>query len=169
MRKMLTVVLFAIVFVSNAQESIVLRLNHEKGDMYVVTIDVSQGMGIAGKMNMKVVANLNVIDVKDDISHHETTFQKIKLDMVAGGNTMSYDSEMSDGELDEFGKELKVDMEPLLEIARNLWEQASHRPHRVPIGPPYYGGHMGTLWASYGGLRGPGQQRGFQRPTIRVP
>jgi hypothetical protein len=114
MKKLLTLLLLTVVLVSNAQESTLLRLNYKKGDQYLMTMDLSQGMGVNGGMDMKMIASVNITEVNGDTYTNEMKFTKMVVDALAGGQNMSFDSDMSDDELDDSGKMLKAQMGPIL-------------------------------------------------------
>lgn len=114
MRKI--IILLAIAFTVNvaAQESALLRLNYKKGDKYLMTMELSQGMGVNGGMNMKMTASIKITDVNGEEYTNEMKFTKMVVDVLAGGQTMSFDSDLSDDELDDSGKALKAQMGPIL-------------------------------------------------------
>ena len=114
MKKFLTLLLLTVVLVSNAQESTLLRLNYKKGDQYLMTMELSQGMGMNGDMNMEMVASVNITEVNGDIYTNEMKFTRMIVDVLAGGQNMGFDSDMSDDELDDSGKMLKSQMGPIL-------------------------------------------------------
>jgi hypothetical protein len=79
-----------------------------------MNMDISQVMGVNGGMNMTMSASVRITNVKDAVYKSETKFTKMVVDMLAGGQTMSFDSEMSDDELDDSGKMLKAQFGPML-------------------------------------------------------
>jgi len=114
MKKTLTFLMLAFVIFSNAQESTLLRLKYNKGDKYKTSIKMSQNMGVAGGMDMNMIMKMDIIDVKDEIYDCEIKFTKIAMNSSAGGQTMSFDSDKKDEELDQMGKMLKTQMAPML-------------------------------------------------------
>lgn len=115
MKKFFTLLLFATFFVSMAQESTLLRLNYNKGDKYVMSMDMKQDMSMA-VMLMNMDMSIDVIDVEDDVFNTEMRIKRIKMNMDQGPMNMSYDSEKSDDELDEMGKQMKLQFAPMLEM-----------------------------------------------------
>jgi hypothetical protein len=99
----------------NAQEAVLLRLNYEKGVTYDISMKSSQEMGTVMSMGMTLDMSVKILEVKDGIYESEMKFSKISMDMLQGGNIMSYDSSKSDAELDDTGKMMKAQMEPMLE------------------------------------------------------
>ncbi|MFI1773512.1 DUF6263 family protein [Thalassobellus citreus] len=114
MKNTLTFLMLAFVLISNAQESTLLRLNYNKGDKYKMSIEISQNMGAAGNMDMKMSMEMDITDVNDDIYDSTIKFTKIAMNSNAGGQTMNFDSDKKDEELDDMGKMLKTQMSPML-------------------------------------------------------
>ncbi len=115
MKKFFTVLLLTAVLVSTAQESTLLRINYKKGDSYKMKMEMNQDMGGVGmKMDMLMEMNMDVISVTDTINNTKTSFKRIVMNMDQKGMKMAYDSNKSDDELDDFGKRLKAQFEPLL-------------------------------------------------------
>ena len=54
MKKLLFLFVFSTTFMVVAQESVLLRLNYEVGDVLLVEQNVSQNMGAQGGMDMKI-------------------------------------------------------------------------------------------------------------------
>ncbi|PQB08581.1 hypothetical protein BST83_03440 [Polaribacter filamentus] len=100
---------------SFGQETVLLRLNYTKGDVYAAKMTMSQEMGTVMSMGMNIDMNMKVVDVTGDTNITEMTFTKMTMDMLQGGNVMSFDSTKSDEELDEAGKMMKGQMSPMLE------------------------------------------------------
>jgi hypothetical protein len=115
MRKLVTILFLAVATISVAQESVKLRINYTKGDVYTGTMIMTQDMGTIMSMSMNLDTEIKVTDVKDDTYSSEMKFTKMSMNMLQGGNLMSYDSSMSDAELDEAGKAIKTQMAPMLE------------------------------------------------------
>jgi hypothetical protein len=116
LEKFFTLVLLAITLVSAAQETTLLRINYKKGDAYSVKMDMTQNMGTLSSMSMTMLADIAVTDVKEDVYSSETRFTKMTMDMLTGGNLMSFDSDKSDDELDDTGKMMKAQMGPMLKM-----------------------------------------------------
>ena len=79
-----------------------------------MTMDISQEMGAAGGMNMKMNANISITDVSDGVYTNETKFSRMIVNVLAGGQDMSFDSNTKDEDLDDTGKALKAQMGPIL-------------------------------------------------------
>ena len=114
MKKLLILFLVISANLTFAQDAVVLRLNYEKGATYDVGMNISQQMGAVMSMGMFVNMEVKVTDVKDDIYDSEMKFTKMTMDMLQGGQAMSFDSSKSDDELDEVGKKMKAQMAPML-------------------------------------------------------
>ena len=114
MKKLLILFLVISANLSLAQDSVLLRLNYEKGATYGISMKISQDMGAIMSMGMTMNMNIKVIDVTEDTYDSEMRFTNITMDMLQGGNVMSFDSSKSDGDLDEAGKMMKNQMAPML-------------------------------------------------------
>ncbi|KGL61605.1 DUF6263 family protein [Polaribacter sp. Hel1_33_49] len=115
MKKLLFLCFLMLSINVNAQEAVLLRLNYEKGVTYDISMKSSQEMGTVMSMGMTLDMSVKILEVKDGIYESEMKFSKISMDMLQGGNIMSYDSSKSDAELDDTGKMMKAQMEPMLE------------------------------------------------------
>ncbi len=117
--KMKKLMIVAFLAISNvvcvAQESVLLRYNVKKGDTYEVTMRMKQDLGATGGMNMKFSFNMNITNVSSDDFLSETKVKTISMDMLQGGNVMSYDSTKSDDELDMMGKQMKAQFAPFFD------------------------------------------------------
>lgn len=113
MKKLIIVAFLALsTGISTAQESVLLRYKLKKGDSYNVTMTLKQDMGAMGGMNMDYSIKQNIQDVSADSYVSETSIKTVKVDMLQGGNVMSYDSTKSDDELDMMGKQMKAQFAP---------------------------------------------------------
>ena len=72
-------------------------------------------MGTMMSMGMSIDMGMKIIDAKGENYESEMKFTKISMDMLQGGNIISFDSSKSDDELDEAGKMMKTQMGPMLE------------------------------------------------------
>ena len=115
MKKLIFLFVLTLAINSSAQESTLLRLNYEKGSTYDVSMKMSQDMGTVMSMGMSMNMGIKILDVVDGVYESEMKFTKISMDMLQGGNVMSYDSSKSDDELDDMGKMMKTQMGPMLE------------------------------------------------------
>ena len=114
MKKLLILFVIAFTVNINAQESALLRLKYKKGDVYKV--EMSQNIS-SPQMNldMKMTSQLSIVNVDGDVYNSESRFTKVVVDLMQGANVMSYDSSMSDDELDQMGLMMKSQMSPMLE------------------------------------------------------
>ena len=116
MKKILTLMLLTVALVSNAQSTL-LRLNYTKGDTYLVKMDMVQNMAAAGVfMNMNIEMSMDIKDKKADTFDVEMKIKKMTMDMKQGAMNMSYDSTKKEADLDEMGKQMKAQMDPMLSI-----------------------------------------------------
>ena len=114
MKKLFVLFLVLSANLTIAQESVVLRLNYEKGATYDVTMNMTQKMDTIMSMQMSINMDIKVLEVKDDVYESEMKFTKMTMDMSQGGNEMNFDSSKSDDELDDMGKMMKTQMSPML-------------------------------------------------------
>lgn len=113
MKKLLVLFLAITANVSLAQESVKLRLNYTKGDVYKV--EMSQNISSPQMvMDMKMSSQLSITNVDGDTFNSESKFTRVVVDLMQGMNAMSYDSNKSDDELDEMGMMMKSQMSPML-------------------------------------------------------
>ncbi|WP_026777125.1 DUF6263 family protein [Polaribacter sp. Hel_I_88] len=115
MKKLILLLFVITANISLAQETALLRLNYEKGAAYDVSMNVSQEMGAIMSMGMNINMTSKITDVEGDTYDSEMKFTKLTMDMLQGGNAMSFDSTKSDEELDAVGKQMKTQMQPMLE------------------------------------------------------
>ena len=115
MKKIILLLFVITANISLAQETALLRLNYEKGAAYDVSMNVSQEMGAIMSMGMNINMTSKITDVEGDTYDSEMKFTKLTMDMLQGGNAMSFDSTKSDEELDAVGKQMKTQMQPMLE------------------------------------------------------
>ncbi len=116
MKKLMIIAFLAVSnVVCVAQESVLLRYNLKKGEKYAVTMNMKQDMGVAGGMNMKFTMDYDVSSVTSDAFVSETKVKTINMEMLQGGNVMSYDSTKSDEELDMMGKQMKAQFAPFFD------------------------------------------------------
>ncbi|QVY65734.1 hypothetical protein [Polaribacter sp. Q13] len=114
MKKLLVLFLVISANLSVAQDAVLLRLKYEKGATYDVDMNISQEMGAVMSMGMNINMDIKVLDVAEDTYDSEMKFTKMTMDMLQGGQAMSFDSTKSDDELDEAGKMMKAQMGPML-------------------------------------------------------
>lgn len=112
--KRLTILAFLAIttMICNAQESVLLRYKVKKGDNYDVRMTLKQEMGAAGGMNMDYSMKQSITKVEANSYDSSTSIKTVKVDMLQGGNVISYDSTKSDDELDMMGKQMKAQFAP---------------------------------------------------------
>jgi hypothetical protein len=115
MKKIL--VLLLVVLSSNifAQESVLLRINYTPGDSYTQITETSQNSGLQMAMKMSMTSDMNVTEVKDEITNTESQITSIVMDMMQGGMSMSYDSNANEETLDQMGKMMQSQFKPMMD------------------------------------------------------
>ena len=98
-----------------AQDEVLLRLNYENNATYSTKTIVSQEMGAMMSMEMTMDMEMEVTAVENENYDTKTKFTNMSMEMLQGGNLMTFDSSKSDEELDAAGKMMKSQMGPMLE------------------------------------------------------
>jgi len=98
-----------------AQDEVLLRLNYENNATYSTKTIVSQEMGAMMSMEMTMDMEMEVTAVENENYDTKTKFTNMSMEMLQGGNLMTFDSSKSDDELDAAGKMMKSQMGPMLE------------------------------------------------------
>ena len=114
MRKLFILLLSSFTLVTYAQESVLLRLNYQKGDQFEMKMNISQDMEPVMSMDMKMTMSMDITSVSENEYTSDMKIASMKMEMSQAGNKMSFDSEMKDDELDEAGKMLKSQMGGLM-------------------------------------------------------
>jgi len=117
MKKFILLAVLMISFAATAQESVLLRLNYNKGDNYVTSVELKQSMGAQGGMSMTMLMNSNVSNVDDKSIMLESKVESIVMNMNQGGMVMDYDSNKSSEELDQMGQMMKSQFDPILKAS----------------------------------------------------
>ena len=115
MKKIILLALVITNFTANAQESVLLRLNYNKGDNYLTNVALNQNMGGQGEMNMIMQMNSTVSSTDDKAIILESKIESIVMTMNQGGMAMNYDSNKSDEELDPMGQMMKSQFDTILQ------------------------------------------------------
>ncbi|WP_435415667.1 DUF6263 family protein [Polaribacter aestuariivivens] len=117
MKKLLVLFIVATGLNINAQESVFLKLNYKKGDTFLVQQDVSQNMGAQGGLDMKMKMEMIVTKREKDTFHIKSKIKHIDMNMLQGGQVMTYDSSIKEEDLDPVGKMVKQQFDPMLSAA----------------------------------------------------
>lgn len=115
MKKLVIALLFLGTTVTMAQEKVLLRLNYQKGAKYA--IEMKQNVNSSAMMmNSTMGMQMEVTDKKDDVFTSETKITKMVMDMMQGGMQISYDSTKKEEELDQMGKMMKAQVDPMMKV-----------------------------------------------------
>ena len=114
MKKLLFVCMFVSTFVAVAQESVLLRLNYEVGDVLLVEQNVSQNMGAQGGMDMKIEMDMTITAKEGEVFSTASKIKSVNMNMLQGGVVMSFDSSKDTADLDEMGKMMKQQFDPMM-------------------------------------------------------
>lgn len=115
MKKLLVLLLLITTFNVAAQKSVLLRANYNTGDKYLVNVDQSQNMGAQGGLDMKIVMDMSILNKEQDTLTAQTKIKSIVMNMLQGGQVMSFDSSTKDEDLDEIGKMMKQQFAPMMQ------------------------------------------------------
>ena len=114
MKKLLFLFVLVTALSLTSQESVLLRANYKKGDVLEVKMEQSQNMGAKGGVDMKMSMDMIVTSKDGDIITTESKIKSINMNMLQGGMAMSYDSAMKEEDLDEIGKMMKQQFDPMM-------------------------------------------------------
>ena len=114
MKKLLFLFVLVTALSVTSQESVLLRANYKKGDVLEVKMEQSQNMGAKGGVDMKMSMDMIVTSKDGDIITTESKIKSINMNMLQGGMAMSYDSAMKEEDLDEIGKMMKQQFDPMM-------------------------------------------------------
>ncbi|CAM1353608.1 MULTISPECIES: DUF6263 family protein [Tenacibaculum] len=115
MTKKIIALLLFVSTITLAQEKVLLRLNYEKGDSYVMDMKMSQNMGTVMSMNMNIEMKQDIKSVSNSEYTSEMKITKVVMNMIQQGMPMSYDSSKKAEDLDDTGKMMKSQMDPMLQ------------------------------------------------------
>ena len=114
MKKLLFLFVLVTAINATSQESVLLRANYKKGDVLEVKMEQSQNMGAKGGVDMKMSMDMVVTSKDGDMLTTESKIKSINMNMLQGGMAMSYDSSMKVDDLDEMGKMMKQQFDPMM-------------------------------------------------------
>ena len=114
MKKLLFLFLLVTTINATSQEYVLLRANYKKGDVLEVKMEQSQNMGAKGGVDMKMSMDMIVTSKDGDMLTTESKIKSINMNMLQGGMAMSYDSSMKVEDLDEMGKMMKQQFDPMM-------------------------------------------------------
>lgn len=114
MKKVLLLLLMMTSFAITAQE-VQLKLNYKKGDSYLMKMEMKQSLGLMGGMNMKAEMRSDVVEVTSDEITTKTQIKNVKVNVLQGAQTITYDSEAKDADLDPIGLQMKQQFQPMMD------------------------------------------------------
>ncbi|QTE22780.1 hypothetical protein [Polaribacter cellanae] len=114
MKKLLFLFVLVATVNATAQETALLRLNYAKGDTYKIDMKVTQNAGAAMSSTIMMTMKQNITSVTGDVFTSNMKISKMSMDMMQGGQIMSYDSSKKEEDLDETGKMMATQMGPFL-------------------------------------------------------
>ena len=126
--KKIAVAVLCFISLSITSQEVTLRLNYDKGDVYLVKMKMDQTLGEAGGMAMDIEMNSSVIESSKDQYTLESKVESIKMDLIQGELILGYDSKAKDEDLDTMGLEMKKQMQPMMDA---VITQVSNRYGKV--------------------------------------
>lgn len=90
-----------------AQEEVLLRLNYNKGDTYMISMKMKQDMGALANSIMTMAMKQEITETTKEGYSCSMKIEQIKMDVVQGENVQSYDSSIEIKEEDAFGKQMQ--------------------------------------------------------------
>ncbi|AZQ42788.1 DUF6263 family protein [Nonlabens ponticola] len=115
MKKLLLLAFIAITAQTYAQESVLLRTNYNEGDVYTASVVQKQIIGMDGSTDMTILMEMEVTDVAQDTIKTASKITSIDMKMNQGGMVMNYNSDMDEEDLDQTGKMMKTQFDPMME------------------------------------------------------
>ncbi|WP_348717480.1 DUF6263 family protein [Tenacibaculum sp. 190130A14a] len=114
MKKIALLLLLTMSIVGMAQEKVLLRLNYEKGDVYETKMHMKQDL--AGMMDLDIVMNMNmkINAIEGGLYNTEMKISHVTMNMTSQGNTMKYDSNDKEEDMNRFAKGAHSKMKPIL-------------------------------------------------------
>ena len=97
-------------------QSVVLQYHFKKGDTHLIKMKMSQNMAPIMTMDLGLTMKTVTMSAKDGKFENKTTFDSVKMDMTAQGESINFDSNASDEELSEEEKKVKAELSPMLEM-----------------------------------------------------
>lgn len=97
-----------------AQDAVLLRVNYEQGDTYILKVETNANMGVSGFMNSNITMDMTIPSAEDGLFKTESKLNYMAMDMEQGGISVQYDTRMKAEELDEMGKMMKSQFDPMM-------------------------------------------------------
>ena len=114
MKKLLFFFVLVTAINATSQESVLLRANYKKGDVLTVKLEQSQNMGAQGGLDMVMAMDMIIASKEGDTITTESKIKSINMNMLQGGAVMTYDSSMKEEGLDEMGRMMKQQFDPIM-------------------------------------------------------
>lgn len=109
MKKAILLLVAVISLSINAQESVLLRMNYEKGSTYLSKIYTKIETAMMNS-ETNMVMKTKVTDIKNGIFETENNFEKIVTDTQVQGQTIHYDMDMKESEMSPTQKMMHAQM-----------------------------------------------------------
>ena len=114
MKRLLLAFIALISIATAAQDAVLLRVNYQQGDTYVIKINTNAIMGMENLTDTNITMETNVEAVEDGLFKTKSKLTSVVMAMEQGGMSMSFDSSKNADELDEMGQMMKTQFDPMM-------------------------------------------------------
>ena len=114
MKKILLAITMLLTFAIQGQEAIKLRVQYNEGDSYLMKVVTSQDMGAIMANSFTVQMIMDIVGKEGENFLTESKFKNVSMEMVQGGKTINYNSDTPEDQLDDVGKMMKLQMDPMM-------------------------------------------------------
>jgi len=112
--KKIVMLLLAFYSLTAVSQEVLLKFNYQKGDVYLLKLEMNQNLGIMGGIDMSAEMKMDIKDVKASEITAESKIQKMQVDVLQSTKTISYGTEMKEEGLDDSQKKLKAQFDPMM-------------------------------------------------------
>lgn len=112
--KKIVYVLVMLVSLSLTAQEVSLKINYKKGDQYLMKMTMNQTLGLMGGMKMEAEMKAKVTESTSEKITTETKITQVKVDVMQGSQTFSYDSTANEEDLDAMGKAMRTQFAPMM-------------------------------------------------------
>lgn len=112
--KKIVILFVAFYSLTAVSQEVLLKFNYQKGDVYLVKLEMNQNLGLMGGIDMSAEMKMNIKDVKVLEITAESKIQKMQVDVLQSNSTIRYGTEMKEEDLDAKQKELKTQFDPMM-------------------------------------------------------
>ncbi|WP_349554655.1 hypothetical protein [Pseudotenacibaculum sp. MALMAid0570] len=115
MKKVTFLALFLVTLGITAQ-SVKLEYKLKKGDKFLIEMKMKQNMAPIMDMDIGLIMTTETVGVKEGIIENKSQIKRMKMDISAQGETMSYDTSKKASELTDEEKKMHEEIGPILDM-----------------------------------------------------